>query len=395
LLLAGSVDNNGRDLTLHSLGAINFSGPLLGSGGLIKTGSGFLQFGVSNSYAGPTEIREGNVQLLNGYGLGSSVAGTMVLPAARLSLQPGLTVAEPLTLSGTLAMDAGSATCSGPINLPANSNGHIDVGGGLLTLTAMVSGDGGFSKTGAGTLALTFNNTYLGPTDVQAGALQVLGVQPGTAVNIHPGALLAGTGTVGALSCAGTLSPGVNGPGILRITAGALFTSPSTCQVELNGPVAGDQYDQVKVNGEVQVQNASLRVTAGYTPALGTSFTIVDNDGSDPVVGTFNGLPEGAIFGANSIALQISYIGGSGNDVVLKRVALPRPSILSINLDASRHVTLQAKGISQFDYTFEASSNLVAWASIGASHSNDNGDFSFIEPAPQNVTQRFYRVRAP
>jgi len=317
------------------------------------------------------------------------------MPAGRLSLQPGLTLAEPLNLSGALAMDAGSATCSGPIALPASSNARIDVGAGLLTISAMVSGDGGLTKGGAGTLALSVNNTYLGPTEVEAGTLQVLGVQPGSAVNIHPGASLVGTGAVGGLSCAGTVSPGISGPAVLRVSAGALFSSSSTCQVEINGPAAGDQYDQLKVNGQVQLQNASLRVSLGFTPALGASFIILDNDGTDPVLGTFTGLPEGAVFGVNGVALRITYAGGTGNDVVLTRVTAPAPAILSINLDGSRHVLLQARGIAQFDYTFQASSNLVNWASVGAAYSNDAGEFSFTDANAENLAHRFYRVRAP
>jgi len=34
----------------------------------------------------------------------------------------------------------------------------------------------------------------------------------------------------------------------------------------------------------------------GFTAAIGDQFTIIDNDGTDPVVGTFDGLPEGKHF---------------------------------------------------------------------------------------------------
>src|ERR1051326_2950916 len=46
-------------------------------------------------------------------------------------------------------------------------------------------------------------------------------------------------------------------------------------------------------------------------------FPIIDNDGTDPVVGTFAGLPEGATFKAGSYTYWITYKGGDGNDVVL------------------------------------------------------------------------------
>jgi hypothetical protein len=50
---------------------------------------------------------------------------------------------------------------------------------------------------------------------------------------------------------------------------------------------------------------------------LGTTFTNIDNDGADAVIGTFNGLPEGATVHSLNGLTQISYVGGDGNDVTL------------------------------------------------------------------------------
>ena len=59
---------------------------------------------------------------------------------------------------------------------------------------------------------------------------------------------------------------------------------------------------------------------AGFTAAAGQSFVIIDNDASDPISGTFAGLPEGAPindFLGSGLSAVISYQGGDGNDVVL------------------------------------------------------------------------------
>ena len=56
----------------------------------------------------------------------------------------------------------------------------------------------------------------------------------------------------------------------------------------------------------------------------GETFLIIDNDGSDPIQGTFNGLAEGTIFLADNHLFQISYQGGTGNDLVL--TAVPEPT---------------------------------------------------------------------
>ena len=55
--------------------------------------------------------------------------------------------------------------------------------------------------------------------------------------------------------------------------------------------------DQVAVNGEVRPGGIlSVSLLNGFSPEIGESFAIVENDGNDVVDGTFSGLPEGAIF---------------------------------------------------------------------------------------------------
>ncbi len=53
---------------------------------------------------------------------------------------------------------------------------------------------------------------------------------------------------------------------------------------------------------------------------LGHLAILIDNDGSDPVSGTFNNLPEGATFTAGGKTFKISYVGSTGNDVTLTTV---------------------------------------------------------------------------
>jgi hypothetical protein len=71
----------------------------------------------------------------------------------------------------------------------------------------------------------------------------------------------------------------------------------------------------------VNLGGSSLSVTLGFASAVNNFYIIVDNDGTDAVVNTFNGLPEGGtLTTSNGVVLQISYVGGDGNDVVLRHV---------------------------------------------------------------------------
>jgi fibronectin-binding autotransporter adhesin len=91
--------------------------------------------------------------------------------------------------------------------------------------------------------------------------------------------------------------------------------------VTLNGTTAGTGYDQLSVTGTVNLAGATLNVNLAFTPALGSAFMLIQNDGTDAVVGTFAGLPQGTTLSLSGMTFQISYMGGTGNDVVLTRIA--------------------------------------------------------------------------
>jgi fibronectin-binding autotransporter adhesin len=193
---------------------------------------------------------------------------------------------------------------------------HID-----LRVDASMTGAAteGVTKVQSGVALFTGRNSYDGPTAVNAGTLIVTGTLT-SAVEVATGATLRGTGRVDAITAQteSTLSPGLS-PGV--ITTGPLsLRGGSDFVVDLHGSTAGSGYDQVRVAGGVQLNGARLTLVVG--PALSPfgRFTLIDNDGADPVTGTFAGLPEGAITVAgaeNGEELTISYKGGDGNDVVL------------------------------------------------------------------------------
>src|SRR5262249_36534169 len=68
--------------------------------------------------------------------------------------------------------------------------------------------------------------------------------------------------------------------------------------------------------------NAALWLVMDSAPSpVNTVYTIINNDGSDAVLGTFNGLAQGGqgwqSFNGTVYDFTISYIVGTGNDVTL------------------------------------------------------------------------------
>src|SRR5262249_31408023 len=132
--------------------------------------------------------------------------------------------------------------------------------------------------------------------------------------------ILGGTGTISGpvqVASGGTVAPGTS-PGVLA-TGDVTFTAGSNFNVELNNTTVGTGYDQLNVTGTVTLGGATLNLSGTFAPnvTVFNSFTIINNDSNDAVVGTFAGLPQGAAVAFGGGTLYINYSGGDGNDVVL------------------------------------------------------------------------------
>ena len=186
----------------------------------------------------------------------------------------------------------GTASMAGAVTLAVPIEVEVFETESVLTIAGPVSGAGGIAATGEGRLILSSDATYTSATSV-AGILQLDGSLASTsAVTVETDGTLQGNGaTAGAIVVegGGTLSPGTS-PGSLA-SAGLTLESGATFAVELNGPAAGTGYDQITVTGPVDLNDATLTVTLGFTPDNGQTFTIIAQQGDDAVAGTFNGCP--------------------------------------------------------------------------------------------------------
>ena len=110
-----------------------------------------------------------------------------------------------------------------------------------------------------------------------------------------------------------------------------MIASFSTRRLLLNGPVPGNPfngYDYVKVTNSLSLSNATLAATLGYSPAVGDTFTILDNQTPGAIGGTIAGHPEGSYLKIGNADFQITYAGGSNHDdVVLTFIAPPTVTI--------------------------------------------------------------------
>ena len=154
---AGNVTLGSAALNVENSVDTRFDGGISGSGSLTKTGANTLTLNADNSYTGTTTIEDGTLQLGAG-GATGSVAGN-------------------ITNNSALVFDRSA---------PLTYNGVIDGGGTLV-------------QQGSGSVVLSDNQPYTGPTAVNAGALLLAnGAQlSGTSrVTVQPGASFGGYGGV-------------------------------------------------------------------------------------------------------------------------------------------------------------------------------------------------------
>ncbi len=159
-----SVTLGAGSLTVGDTNSTSFLGAITGSTAaastaITKQGSGTLTLSNTlNTYSGKTVVNAGFIASSGEACFGAS---------------PGAFTADQVTFNG------GGFQATGGVNFNSNrgitlgaSGGTFDTNGNTITLTNVVTGSGGLTKIGTGTLALNGNHTYTGTTTITAGTLQ-------------------------------------------------------------------------------------------------------------------------------------------------------------------------------------------------------------------------------
>ncbi|EJL99358.1 outer membrane autotransporter barrel domain-containing protein [Pseudomonas sp. GM102] len=142
-----------------------------------------------------------------------------------------------------------------------------DVHCGLDVWRNDISGHGGLTKQGIGTLVLTGANTYAGPTLVNQGRLAINGSLL-SAVTVNDSGILGGNGSIAALTAksGGTVAPG-NSIGTLQVAGDVTFEPGSTYAVELS-PTSSDQ---IIASGKAIIEGATVSLSLENSPTLLTT----------------------------------------------------------------------------------------------------------------------------
>jgi len=147
--------------------AMTNSGVISGSGPVVKTGTGTLALSGANTYTGGTTLSNGVLRLHH-----ASAAGTGSITQSNgttLEIDTTGTVANPMSLHNISTLQ--TVTLSGNKTL---SNATYTVAEGTTTTeSGILSGAGGITKEGTGSLVVTASNTFTGAVTVNAGVLNL------------------------------------------------------------------------------------------------------------------------------------------------------------------------------------------------------------------------------
>ncbi|HEX4264578.1 MAG TPA: autotransporter-associated beta strand repeat-containing protein, partial [Verrucomicrobiae bacterium] len=172
-----TLGGSGATLQIDSPGiALADSGVIVGSGSLIKTGTGALALSAANTFSGGVNLSGGELDINANSALGT---GTLTIGGSTTIDNTG---GSDVTLAPNNAqlwngnfifggfghnLNLGA----GPVSLPATC--FVTVFANTLTVGGAISGAGGLTKVGAGTLVLSSTSTFSGTMNLTEGTLAI------------------------------------------------------------------------------------------------------------------------------------------------------------------------------------------------------------------------------
>lgn len=364
--------------------SVTQSGSISGTGIVETLGNGTVTLSVANNFSGDfilgdaaissidgaSGTNEGIVIVGNSNSLGT---GTIISRGAQLQAgTSGINISNNINidggglrtggsndfeLSGTIALintttgrGVGNYSSeTGPITVTLSGTQNLDNGGyfiegtngannGAFNITGNITGSGDLSVLDSfdgGQVTVSGSNDYTGSTAVSAGTFVLNATHTGGgAYTVNTGSTLEGTGSTDSavtVNTGGTIAPGVGSGNTGILTTGTL-TVDGTISVDINDlGTAGTDYDQIIVNGDLDIDGGALEALSDGTFTSEAIITLINNAGSNPITGTFTNRAEGSTVSVAGNNLAISYLGDTGNDVTLDSTGISVGPNFTIN----------------------------------------------------------------
>jgi len=274
---------------------------IVSNGGVTKAGTGTMTLSGVNTYSGTTTVSAGTLNLSG---------GAAILDTGTVTLANTAGVILSLASNEAIGTLTGGGGTGGNITL---NGATLTVGDAAnITYAGVISGTGGLTKTGSGTMTLSSAHTYTGATTINAGTL-TLGaadrLSNSTAVTVAAGA----TFNLGGFSetIASIVSDGT-------VTLGSGNTVTTSGAQTYNGAVTGASNTLVSTGGgAITATNVANDFTGNLS--VSTTGAISISDANALSLGSVSGgtVLARALGGNLTLTAQVQAAGTSANAIVL------------------------------------------------------------------------------
>ncbi len=294
-------------------------------------------------------LREGAALIVDGHAGTTQRISSLFTEGGIVSVSSAntLRISGDITVSGLVpsTMGTGSPNASIVFDGAASEHAiHVATDSRLsVNSHSLIFAEALVRKTGDGALELNGRTQFTGGLSVDEGLVRFFAdLNPGaigTDAQLTP--IVLNGGSVSGRSFAGSFArrtgPITSGTGGGILSPDTDFSELRTLSLALNPATTfrtvfqdslfpnDPHYDLTFVQGTIDLGGAAFELVrpSGFVPPAGDAIVIIENDGTDPIIGTFAGMPEGQITTIGNVTYQISYEGGDGNDVSLLFNVLP------------------------------------------------------------------------
>jgi autotransporter-associated beta strand protein len=303
----------------------------------------------------------------------------------------------------------GNTELVGPVELHGDC--VFNVGGTLMTISSIITGDGGLIKNGGSPLILTNVNTYTGDTHINTAALRLSGIasianssnviiaagatltvtgRVDSTFSVVSGQSLKGNGTVNGIVVANagsTISPGDDGIGALIVSNAV--TLAGTTIIELD-PVNGTN-DVLRSNSSIHYGGTLNLVNLDGPLTNGSMFKLFYASSYPGAFATINPATPGP-----GQTWDISALSTSGT---IKVGSGSVPRFAGVSLTGTNLVIKGSNGIPAGTYYVLTSTTIAlpvaSWTSIATNAFDANGNFVFTNSVKASIPKQFYLLKLP
>jgi len=158
-----NTNSSSAAIDVNTSTTLTQTGTISGTGNIEKEGNGTLAYSAANTYTGDTEINDGTLRLNVSNAISNS-SDVIMVSGATLDLNNRTDTVRSLSGTGGSVDTGGSG---GRLTVNASS--------GTFTWGGVISGSGGFTKSGNHTQIISAAQTYTGTTNINDGLLQFTG----------------------------------------------------------------------------------------------------------------------------------------------------------------------------------------------------------------------------